>query len=230
MRKFKTWRDPYDMGFTPTYPREIEIQSGLTILVGCNGAGKTTLLRNIKYELKEAKIPYLYYDNLSDGGSTAVSAMFYKGNIEGAVTVWGSSEGEAIGYNICNVAGQIREFIITGETEESKEQKKWASMFGKEEETDQEVPKERWILLDAIDSGYSIDNVVELKDLINLIFEDSAKVGIDMHILASANAYELASGENCFDVNAGKYLTFENYDDYKKFILKSRKKKDKRYK
>ena len=103
-------------------------------------------------------------------------------------------------------------------------------MFGKEEETNQEVPKERWILLDAIDSGYSIDNVVELKDLINLIFEDSAKVGIDMHILASANAYELASGENCFDVNAGKYLTFESYDDYKKFILKSRKKKDKRYK
>jgi len=48
-------------------------------------------------------------------------------------------------------------------------------------------------------------------------------------IVISANEYELANGEQCFDVNLGKYLTFDDYESYKKFILKSRKLKDKRY-
>lgn len=46
--KVKTWRDPYDAGFSPTRSKEIELKPGLTVLVGCNGAGKTTLLLNIK--------------------------------------------------------------------------------------------------------------------------------------------------------------------------------------
>lgn len=48
MLKIKTWRDPYDAGFSTTRPKEISINEGLTVLVGCNGAGKTTLLMNIK--------------------------------------------------------------------------------------------------------------------------------------------------------------------------------------
>lgn len=67
-RIIKTWRDPYDEGFTPTRPKQIEIQPGLTVLVGCNGAGKTTLLRNIENQLRTENIPYNYYDNLHDGG------------------------------------------------------------------------------------------------------------------------------------------------------------------
>jgi len=56
-RIINTWRDPYGEGFTPTRPRKIEIQPGLTVLVGCNGAGKTTLLDNIEEQLKEKKSP-----------------------------------------------------------------------------------------------------------------------------------------------------------------------------
>ena len=65
--KIETWRDPYDAGFSPTKPKEIELNSGLTVLVGCNGAGKSTLLLNIKEYVKGQNIPCYYYDNLSSG-------------------------------------------------------------------------------------------------------------------------------------------------------------------
>ncbi len=51
-RKIKTWRDPYGEGFNTCKKREIEIEPGLTVLVGCNGAGKTTMLHNVAEELK----------------------------------------------------------------------------------------------------------------------------------------------------------------------------------
>ena len=51
MLTIKTWRDPYDSGFSPTKPTSIQIETGLSVLVGCNGAGKTTLLQNIKEEI-----------------------------------------------------------------------------------------------------------------------------------------------------------------------------------
>lgn len=90
--------------------------------------------------------------------------------------------------------------------------------------------KERWLLLDAIDSGFSIDNVAETKDFFKMVINDFADHGYDLYIVASANEYELANGENCFDVMNGKYVQFKDYDDFKKFILRSREKKDKRYK
>ena len=59
-RIIKTWRDPYDAGFSTCRKKQIEIQQGLTVLVGCNGSGKTTLLHNIKSELKKEDIPVIF--------------------------------------------------------------------------------------------------------------------------------------------------------------------------
>lgn len=230
-RKFKTWRDPYDQGFSPCRPREIEIQDGLTIFVGCNGAGKSTLMRCIEESLKKEKIPILSYNNLQDGGHNSLSSVFYQGNYELGASLWTASEGEAISINVGGIFKQVQEFILTGETDASKKQKKWDALFKDEESSKpKEPPKERWILLDAVDSGLSIDNILDLKYVFNLIIEDAKKAGVNIFIVAVANEYELANGENCFDVMSGKYLKFKDYDDYKKFVVKSRQKKDKRYK
>ena len=35
-------------------------------------------------------------------------------------------------------------------------------------------------------------------------------------------------GEACYDIAHNKYITFKDYDNYKKFILKSRKFKNRR--
>lgn len=86
MRKIKTWRDPYDEGFTPTRPKEIELKTGLTVLVGCNGAGKTTLLNNIKAALGKNE-PFLYFNNLTDGGTSSFNSLLYSNDVASAVTL-----------------------------------------------------------------------------------------------------------------------------------------------
>ena len=47
--------------------------------------------------------------------------------------------------------------------------------------------------------------------------------------LNHANAYEMARGENCFDVVNGRYISIKSYEKYRSVVLKSRDKKNKRY-
>lgn len=213
MRTFKTFRDPFGVGFNTTKPKQIEIKDGLTVLVGCNGAGKTTLLTNIEDELKKANIPVFQYSEHFDGRHMKDKAVA-KGDMSFVATSVCSSEGENINLNLCKVISQLREFIKEG-------------TFNRSEEV---TSTERWILFDAIDSGYSIDNIIELKAIFNLMLEDAKTFGVQLYIIVSANSYELASNENCFDIINGEYVAFNSYEDYKQFILDSRKLKDERYK
>ena len=230
-RKIKMWRDPYGEGFNTCKKREIEIEPGLTVLVGCNGAGKTTMIKNIKDEMGKANVPVFLYNNLSDGGSHSVSAALFSGDSVLGGTMICSSEGERISLNISIAASKWRKFIQTGDDgDKFKHLTKSLSEMGINEIKEQEILNERWILLDAIDSGFSVDNIIEVKELFQLVIDDARSQGIELYIIASANEYELASGENCMDVMTGKYIQFKDYDDYKKFILGTRKKKDKRYK
>ena len=88
---------------------------------------------------------------------------------------------------------------------------------------------EYWIFADAVDSGFSIDNVVELKDELFKLILDIHK-DKEVYIVITANAYEMARGEQCFDVINGKYVSIKSYEKYRSVILKSRDKKDARYK
>ena len=88
--------------------------------------------------------------------------------------------------------------------------------------------KELWFLFDAIDSGLSIDNVIDIKEsLIPLVIETEKDK--DIYFVISANAYEFARNENCFDVINGKYIKFKDYEEYRDFILKTKKQKLERY-
>ena len=85
-------------------------------------------------------------------------------------------------------------------------------------------------MLDAIDSGLSIDYVIELKkDLFKTILSDTLHKGIETYIIVSANEYEMAKNEKCFLIPDMKYKTFKDYDEYRGFIIESRNKKNKRY-
>lgn len=234
MREISTWRNPYGEGFSTCRPKRIQIESGLTVLVGCNGAGKTTLLHNIESELKRSKIPIISFNNLSDGGHNAVSSAAFNTDWSAMALMSTSSEGENIGINLSRWIQGVRHFIANGFYPALTKEDRFVDIFRDKDEVAKEHEllqrhQERWILLDAADSGYSIDNVIELKDVFNLIIEDAKTFDKEVYIVISANEYELANGEQCFDVNSGKYLTFKDYEDYKKFILKSREKKNKRY-
>lgn len=221
MHTIKVWRDPYDNGWNTTRRKEIEFTPGITILVGCNGIGKTTLLRNIKEQLKKEKIPCYYYNNLKDGGDGSISNRAYHGDFTMVASMLMSSEGENITNNIGIMFSKLRNFKIKGYN---------GKINPFDDEQQEVVTKERWILLDAIDSGYSIDNVIELKESLTFVLEDAHKNGYELYIVISANEYELAANMTCLDVAEGRYVTFSDYNDFRNFILHSREKKNKRYK
>lgn len=228
-RIINTWRDPYDEGFSTCRPKQIVIRSGMTVLVGCNGAGKTTLLHNIQSELKKENIPCHLFDNLHDGGTDSRSMAAFEENWSFFATSMASSEGENINMNLNNLASKLKEFMMTGRIADklTRMGDAFARCSGVKE---YEVPetKERWLLLDAIDSGFSIDNVIETKEFFEMVISDFADHGYELYIVASANEFELAYNAPCMDVTNGKYLEFDTYDKFKKFIIESRKKKDKR--
>lgn len=116
-RTIKTWRDPYDAGFSTCRRREVEFQPGVTVLVGCNGSGKSTLLHNIESKLKKEDIPVFFFDNEKDGGSTSISEAMFCGNIEFGAAAMCSSEGENISMNLGKCASKWRKFLQTGDTE-----------------------------------------------------------------------------------------------------------------
>ena len=222
--KIKTWRDPYNSGFSTTKPKEIELHEGLTVLVGCNGAGKSTLLHNIAEHCKKENIPYFFYDNLHSGGSHAIESAANSDFAEfmGLIT---SSEGEAIKANLARQSSYFFHFIQTGILKDRQHKFLQAMGLLRDDKVDSNV---RVFLFDAVDSGMSVDAVVEVKELFNMIAEDCYKAKKEFYILISANEYELARECDCLDVNTGKYLRFADYMDYRNFICKSRQRKDKR--
>jgi hypothetical protein len=183
----------------------------------------------MKNFLKDKKVPVVMFDNLHDGGSNARSLAAYEGDFALLSTGMTSSEGENILININRLASKLRPFIQTGESQDRSD--RLVKAFAKAvwgDQNEPEVPNERWILLDAIDSGLSVDNVIDIKEyLFKTILEDAGDTKI--YIVCACNEYELASGEQCMDTHTGKYVNLRTYEAYKKFVLKSREIKDKRY-
>lgn len=227
--KINTWRDPYDAGFTPTKAKEIELSTGLTVLVGCNGAGKTTLLRNISEECRKQNIPCLFYDNLNDGGKSSFAEMMYAEDYQEAAYLMSSSEGECIKANLGRKSKIFKEFVEKGIVKDRfyRFSRALSGISGDKEEEIIES-NDRVFLFDAVDSGLSVDSVVEIKSLFDLILDDFKDSGKNIYIVIAANEYELARNSECFDVNKGEYIRFKDYEEYRSFIIKSRQKKEKR--
>lgn len=222
-------RDPYNDKEYIYKKKSFKFKPGVTVLVGCNGCGKTTLLHQIKEYLQKKKVPVVSFDNLHDGGSNARSLAAYEGNFEFMATSMASSEGENVVLNLGRIASTLRPFIQTGESQDKGDRLRRAfaeAVWG--EQAKSKVPNERWILLDAIDSGLSVDNVVDVKEyLFKTILADAGDCNV--YILVACNEFELARGENCFDTYNGKYVKFPDYEAYRSFVLESRAIKNKRY-
>lgn len=205
MLTYKLDGDPYDSEIMFTGRLERNIPSGLTVLVGCNGSGKTTTLDYIKDAYKKNKSYKIFsWDGTKDKRDTRDSTL-YGGVMDVFATIFSSSEGEEININIGLLAQKIGAFIRGN------------------------ADKDIIVLLDALDSGLSVDNIVETKRFFKeLVIPDVEKMGHKCYVIASANEYELARGERCIDARSGKEISFESYEEYRKYILGSRKKKDKR--
>lgn len=74
------------------------------------------------------------------------------------------------------------------------------------------------VLLDAIDSGASIDRLKDYISLFDMVADDCKNSNIECYILVSVNSYELVKDRVCKDVRTGKDEKFSSYDDYSNFI------------
>lgn len=185
----------------PLYKKNIvELNPGVTVLAGRNGSGKTTFLRQLKQLLDKSKIPYLSYDNVFDGGSKAANDVlegisFFKdtkNKAEVFATKCLSSEGQNIIINLNEFARTVGTFMKNNRDKEKV-----------------------FILFDAIDSGLSIDNIIEVKNFLKIIANDAPNA----YIIVTANSYEMCYQNICYDVKNSRYIEFFDYEDYKDFIL-----------
>lgn len=227
-RTFKIEKEPYEEGQKIFEYSQLTVEEGINILVGCNGSGKSTLLNTIKYDLETNHIPVIAYDNLHDGGSSSrqdavLDEDFYKLSV-----MMSSSEGQNIGINIKTFESKFDEFMRTGEvrTKYSGLVDLFAKAAGAEKEDI--VTKERWILFDAVDSGLSIDMIFIFKDMLQNAVDYFKKNDYNLFIVVAANSFELAKDMKCIDVVTGKQISFEDYLDYRQFVLNSRVKIDNR--
>lgn len=205
MRKFTVPTRPFDDDMRLYLRKEVEFYPGLTTLIGCNGSGKTTLMMLIKEELRHDKdILLLTYNDRSEGQSNLMEALAFRDDMSGVASMFMSSEGERIIRGVGYFARGIRKRIQKAN------------------------PKEIWILLDAVGSGLSIDGIQDIKDLAKAVIEDNR--GTDVYFVVSTNEYEFSIGADNIDVTTFKHVQFKNYEEYRKLILKTSEKKQRRYK
>ena len=188
--KIEDWYDIHN-GYT------LSLQPGVTALVGPNGAGKTTLLTQLRdYAADTARrnrFKVLNYSNMTDGGDVAMQSYLSCGDMTQLATAMVSSEGERIIVNLSRFIPKIRPAIEVAEQE----------------------GKILIILIDAIDSGMSIDKLRDVAELLDMIAKDIE--GKNVYLVISTNNYELAKGR-CLNPRTGKYVSFGSYEEYANFI------------
>lgn len=204
--KLKINKDYYDEGIEMYSTEEISLNPGVTVLVGCNGYGKSTLISIVKEYCKNNDIQLLQYDSEKLNSVHRNMELFLHTNqFEKLALLTASSEGEKLTQGFSDILSQVGAFV---------RQRK-------------EDNKSFVITFDAVDSGLSIDEQIEYNKVFHMIHEDIK--GLDGYVLVTSNNYELTNGFDCMDVYNGSIVRFDNYEDYKEFILKAREIKNGRY-
>lgn len=172
----------------------LELKPGVMCLVGPNGAGKTTLLAQLREYANKHGIKVLQYSNFADGKYEDYRYLEF--NTRLFVQSAFSSEGEKVALHfsekLAKIGVIVRESAQTGQP--------------------------AFILLDALDSGSSIDRARDLYELFKMI-DDDIKSGAEVYVVVAINQYELAKSPlRCVDCRTGKEVRFSCYDEYAEYI------------
>jgi len=199
---------PFDNELKLYSRRQFTFELGLTSLVGCNGSGKSTLIDcYLKPYLDKQKIAVIQYNDRISGGTHLMDAMLNSGDMSTLAGMVFASEGERIVFGLNPIFGMLKSIFT---------QHKNQSVF---------------VILDACDSGMSIDEIVQIREIfLDVVIPDAKETyNIELYIVVAANNYEWCNDSRIhnMEITSGKSLSICSYDEYRQIILKSRKLKDK---
>jgi len=203
--RIKIDQHPYDEDQKLFDTEYITLKPGINSLVGCNGSGKSTFINAflIPY-LEKHKIDYYSYNDRIHGGHTLMEEYTLKGNTNGLARMFISSEGERIVEGLGKTFSLLRYKIQNS--------------------------KDKFVLIfDAIDSGMSVDEIIEIREIINnTVIPDAESMDKELYIVIAANNYEWCKDVRNINIITGKELKINSYDDFRDIIQISRKYKDNR--
>lgn len=205
MLKIPVVKDYYDEGEQLFLYESLELDKGITILVGCNGSGKTTLIHQLQQFATKNNIFWFSYDDVVHGRNAAMQIMLEE-DIDQLGQLYMSSEGERVNKNFSNRMYKFGKFV-----------------------KDSGDAKDYIFTIDGYDSGTSIDMIDDLIAFFNMLLEDFKERDKNLYIVMSTNQYEPCIENRCLDVTTGGIIEFRNYNEYREFILKSSKFRDNRY-
>lgn len=198
----------------PLYTRKtFTFEPGINVLTGCNGSGKSTLIDNIKYYLRENENNYIYFDRVAECRDLK-ERCFRSGKPEFMFRAMCSSEGEYNTLAFEAILYQINQYVNSiGDCIENK-----------------------FILIDAFDSGLSIDMIRDIMALIkdafipeaNACFEKANHPENNLYIIIAANNFETVRNQRCIDVRTAAIKQFTSYEEYEEYVFETRKRKNKR--
>lgn len=199
---------PFDDELKLYNRKKFTFQLGINSLVGCNGSGKSTLIDCfLTSYLDKNDIEYYQHNDRRTGGYNYMDKLLFTGDMPGIAQMYMASEGERIVCALDPVFGMLR------------------SRFNKNR------GKPYFLIFDAIDSGMSVDEIIEIREVfLNTIIPNAiTEFGVDLYIVIAANNYEWCADERIhnIDITNTNEVKFKDYSEYKSFILNSRKYKDK---
>ena len=236
-------RDPYEKGYNLFTKNKLTLVKGLNVLVGCNGSGKSTLLQAIKDYCYDNHHNIITYDNVTDGGKTRFMDLilnpgFGRGKDDSMMDEMAelsigmeASEGETIRLHLTKFFRIVVNKWLQGNYDQKLDKNPLSKLFYTEEEIEQkrkQKTNEFYIICDAVDSGFSVNEIVIFKQTIDQILQ-TLTPEIELYVVVSANTFEMAKDTHCIDVRTLESMRFHTYDEYYSFIMKSAKEKNKRY-
>ena len=183
---------------------------GVSVLVGCNGAGKTTLLSRVREQLrkdpeKESTAFYEFY--LKEQTGDLMDKFFRRQQYELLSLTMEASEGEKINISTFELVDELKKYYGQIEKGEFKY-------------------KRIVVIVDSIDSGWSLDQYDNFYYAMDSFVKYFDYKSIPFYLIITSNTYELSRKYPSYDVQNARYREFKGYDDYRKFILRTRKFKD----